>query len=947
MHRLLNLPYRDRARAERELAALAKHLPPAVQNRFDLLLAGSPAPEQGLHYFTRLRDQHPGAFNRLTRSAIGLRHLVAVFTYSRFLSEEILEHPDWAEQLLDPADLQRLITAEDLRARLEAALPPGLPPPVELAKFRRRQLLRIMIRDVMGLGTLPEITGELTAVADVIVEVAYERIYQALVAQFGQPRSEEGLEAHFAVIALGKMGGQELNYSSDIDLMFLYSDNGQTAGPAGITNKEFFKRASNQLTGLLSAYSAEGMCYRVDLRLRPDGSLGEVCISVHGAQTYYEKRARDWELQMLIKARVAAGHRPTGRALLDFVESRIYSTSLDFSAIEELSATRERINEKLAARQANRRAERRGPGGIDVKLERGGIRDIEFLVQCLQRLHGGADSWVRHGGTMLALARLQDKGFLTGAEYGRLAQAYQFLRHLEHRLQFDEDRQTHRLPEDPEALELIARRMPGASSGGGSGESLLRELRNHFAGVLEMYERVVHSRPAAGAVQTEPAAQTAGRHTAFVIQALEQRAPALAAAIARADLHRGYRPFEYFLERLSHDPARLEHLNSDPDLAATALDLFEHSPYFAEELIRRPESVDELARVSIPLIQDEPPPHDATELRRWFRRAILRVEAESICRSHPIFETLDSTSRLADVAIERAYEIAIADVRSSNPPENPGYQPKNQMSIIALGRLGMREFDLGSDADLMFVLPDGDAPEMIFWTHVAERVVHLITAYTGEGVLFAVDTRLRPNGGAGPLVQTENAVTEYFAHAAEAWEGITYMKSLAVAGDPKRAELFLHELQQVDWRRYGQGGRSRADLREMRARLEKEQGPSRPLKAGRGGYYDIDFLLMYLRLKSAGVFFTVLNTPARIEVLEHMGHLSRHDAQFLNNAATFYRALDHGLRVITGHAESRLPGSDSQLEALDALLPRWTPIPLSALNRIRSETRAVFDRFFR
>src|SRR6478752_5694168 len=140
MHRLLHLPYRDRKRAARELAALAKHLPPAVQNRFDLLLAGSPAPEQGLHYFTRLRDQHPGAFNRLTRSAIGLRHLVAVFTYSRFLSEEILEHPDWAEQLLDPADLQRLITAEDLRARLEAALPPGLPPPVELAKFRRRQL---------------------------------------------------------------------------------------------------------------------------------------------------------------------------------------------------------------------------------------------------------------------------------------------------------------------------------------------------------------------------------------------------------------------------------------------------------------------------------------------------------------------------------------------------------------------------------------------------------------------------------------------------------------------------------------------------------------------------------------------------------------------------------------------------------------------------------------
>ena len=920
----------------RELAALGPHLPPAVQNRFDLLLASSPAPEQGLHYFMRLREQHPAAFDRLTRSALGLRHLVAVFTYSTFLSEEILEHPEWAEQLLDPMDLQRVATAEDLRARLETLLPPGLPTPVDLAKFRRRQILRIMIRDVLGLGTLPEITGELTAVADVIVGVAYERIYRDLVIRHGSPRSE-GAEAHFAVIALGKMGGEELNYSSDIDLMFLYSDNGQTTGPLSITNKEFFKRASNQLTSLLSAYSAEGMCYRVDLRLRPDGSLGEVCISQEGARNYYEKRARDWELQMLIKARVAAGDPATGRALLDFVEPRIYSTSLDFSAIEELSATRERLNEKLAIHQAKRR-------GIDVKLERGGIRDIEFLVQCLQRLHGGADPWVRHGGTMLALARLQDKGFLTGAEYGRLASAYQFLRHLEHRLQLDEDRQTHRLPEDPAELELIARRMPG----GLSAESLLRELHRHFAQVLEMYDRVVkHSRPSStGAAVSEPFSPGGG-HTAFVIQALEQRAPALAAAIAHADLHRGYRPFEYFLERLSSDTARLERLNAEPELASTALDLFEHSPYFAEELIRKPESMDELARMSIPLIHDEPPPHDATELRRWFRRAILRIEAESICRSHPIFETLDSTSRLADVAIAQVYEIAIADVRSANPPENPGYQPKDQMSIIALGRLGMREFDLGSDADLMFVLPDSDASEMIFWTRVAERVVHLITAYTGEGVVFAVDTRLRPNGSAGPLVQTENAVTEYFAHAAEAWEGITYMKSLAVAGDPKRAESFLHELQQVDWRRYGQSGRSRADLREMRARLEKEQGPSRPLKAGRGGYYDIDFLLMYLRLKSAGVFFTVLNTPARIEVLENMGHLSRQDAQFLHDAATFYRALDHGLRVISGHAESRLPGSDAQLDTLNALLPRWTTIPLSDLSKVRSETRAVFDRFFR
>jgi glutamate-ammonia-ligase adenylyltransferase len=222
----------------------------------------------------------------------------------------------------------------------------------------------------------------------------------------------------------------------------------------------------------------------------------------------------------------------------------------------------------------------------------------------------------------------------------------------------------------------------------------------------------------------------------------------------------------------------------------------------------------------------------------------------------------------------------------------------------------------------------------------------MITAYTGSGVLFAVDTRLRPNGNSGPLVQTESVVKEYFRNSAEAWEGITYMKSRVVAGDPERAEAFLHLLQETDWRHHGQSAPSRSDLRQMRMRLEKEQGLSHPLKAGRGGYYDIDFLLMYLRLKSAGIYYKVLNTPERIEVLENMGHLDRPTAQFLLEAATFYRALDHGMRVISGYIEGKLPKGEAQREMLAALLERWTPIPLSDLSEIRNNTRGVFDKHF-
>ena len=937
MQRLPNLSFRNRLRAMREIGELSRSLPPAALNRFDLLLATSAAPEEGLRYFARLREQHPSFFQRLTLSTAGLIYLIAVFTHSHFLSEEILEHPGWAEQLLEAADLHQVLTAEAMREILESELPPGPPSTLELARFRRRQMLRVLIRDVLGFGTLPEITGELTALADTIVEAAYERIQRQMIAQFGVPRTASGEEARFAVIALGKMGGNELNYSSDIDLMFLYSANGETDGAERITNKEFFKLAANQLTELLSTYTAEGMCYRVDLRLRPDGSLGEVCISLEGAEQYYAQRARDWELQMMIKARVAAGDRVTGRALLDFVEPRTYSTTLDFSAIEALSGTRERLNEKLAARQRLKKST--SETAIDVKLERGGIRDIEFLVQCLQRLHGGAEPWVRHGGTMLALARLQDKGFLSGAEYGRLASAYQFLRHLEHRLQFADDRQTHILPADEETLDLLGRRMPG----GGSAAWLLQQTKSHFEQVIEIYERVVHWRGRTGAVEPLPAPGP-GHPPGNVVRALEQRAPRLSDALARADLRRGYKPFEHFLERLTADPALLEELDADPKLASLTLDLFEHSQYFGEELIRTPELLEELGRAAEP--GSAAPPSSMVELRRWYRREMIRIQAASIGVPEPIFDTLARTSGLADAVIPRAYEIAIAETRAARPPADPRYEPSNQMWIIALGRLGVHEFDLASDADLVFVLADSDAAELHFWTRVAERFVDLITAYTGEGVLFAVDARLRPNGGDGPLVLTENSFKDYFERTAEAWEGITYMKSRAVAGDAQRADLFLHQLQELDWRRYGQGGRSRTDLRQMRMKIEKEQGAAHPFKAGRGGYYDIDFILMYLRLKNAGVFFKVLNTPARIEVLENLGQLNRADAKFLYEAATFYRALDHGVRVLTGHAEAKLPSAEAHVEALGALLRRWTPIPLTAVNDIRSRTRAAFERIF-
>ncbi|MEI9899584.1 MAG: hypothetical protein WDN31_04940 [Hyphomicrobium sp.] len=479
----------------------------------------------------------------------------------------------------------------------------------------------------------------------------------------------------------------------------------------------------------------------------------------------------------------------------------------------------------------------------------------------------------------------------------------------------------------------------------------MREVLDaNLAHVREIYDRVIHAQTW---LPPQPAPEAAIEAApSNLVRSLELKAPGLAGALAANSLSRGLRSFEHFLERVVPNAEWLAWLNNDTTLAAWVADIFEHSPYFAEQLNRRPELIEALRDVRFGTMPAPVAATDPASLRRYYVRTMLGIQARSICERTPVFETLEQTSALADAVIEAAYRLAIEETAAAHPPVSPDYVPAGRMMLIALGRLGMLEFDLGSDADLLFVLPDDDAGEIVFWTRVANRTIDILMAYTGEGVIFTVDTRLRPSGREGDLVRTESAYKDYFRGAAEAWEGITYMKSRAVAGDVERATLFLHEIQAVDWERYGQEGRSRHELRRMRRRLEEEQGAANPLKASPGGYYDIDFILMYLRLKGAGVFFRVLNTPARIEVLEKMGHLIPADAEFLRDAAVFYRAVDHALRLSSGHAEGKLPGAPLQLEMVTNLVRRWTPEHLHGrplpeeLADIEGKTRALFNKLF-
>jgi glutamate-ammonia-ligase adenylyltransferase len=935
------------------------------------LAAAAADPERSSRYLRELEHRHPALFTQIAHDEERAQWLVAVFSFSHFLSEELLRNPQW---LLEIADIHRTFTAGEYSSRLAQFRAERVndSPAYSLALFRRKELLRIVLRDVLGHASLDQLTQELSNLADAILDHALHVVIADLQTRFGVPRSNDTSQGDsncvFTVIALGKLGGRELNYSSDIDLVFLYSENGETSGAQRLTNKEFFKKVANEYTSLLSTYTSAGLCYRVDLRLRPEGSLGDVCIPLAAAKEYYSKRARDWELQMLIKARVAAGDRACGQDLLDFVEPSIYSTTLDFSTIETMSEARVRIGEKLTRKRTR-------SNELNVKLAPGGIRDIEFLVQCLQRLHGGREPWLRHGGTLLALARLLEKDLISSTEYSRLANAYRFLRNLEHRLQFEEDRQTHSLPSNPADLDRLARRMPAFRPQDGARPStqLLRDLNQHLENVQAIYDRIVHAqRPLyyAPVPTSAPSMQIANaspepaiRHPSEdSLTSLSAASPVLASRIRQRGIRRSEANLLRFLESLVAEPDNKSLLETHSLLADYIIQIFELSPFLSGELARGADLIDELRRVA-----DYPskrwafeglaaPLNDVEALRRFFRREMFRILTGSICLPESVFQTLDRTSALAEFTIARAYRIALerglAHAHAHATASKPFPDPRGEMMVVALGRLGMREFDLGSDADLLFIIPDSEAPRQRFWTRVAEHLIEILTAYTAEGTILSLDTRLRPNGREGMLVQTESAYVDYFSTKAEAWEGIAYMKARGVAGDTERATEFLSELQRVDWRRYGQSGRSKQDLYQMRMRLQREQGQITPLKAGEGGYYDADFILMYLRLKGAGMFFKSLNTPERIEIVERMGHLERADAEFLLHATTFFRALDHALRLVTGRAESKLPAAGPEREMIAELMHRWTSDRPSAagleneLTSLQSQMRQLFESIF-
>jgi [glutamine synthetase] adenylyltransferase / [glutamine synthetase]-adenylyl-L-tyrosine phosphorylase len=927
--------FREPQRARRDLDHLRALLPDKILDDLQRLLADSPDPDQVLNLFERLAAQLTGEVVALLETnRVLLHYLIAIFGHSYWLGEALLHNPDLISALSHDRHLDRPLEKEDYREGLARFLTRSEAIDISalLARFRKREYVRIVLRDALGLATLAETSGEISALSDAILEEALRHAEAEMHRRHGPPAAG----ARFSVISLGKLGGNELNYSSDVDLFYLYS--GNSSDPAAL--REYFVHQAQLLTDILCRTTREGPVFRIDLRLRPQGREGEPAIALRHAIDYYTRLAHDWELQALIKARCSAGDPEPVRQFMRAVQSRIYTDKLNFAAIETALLARERIG-------ARRRRElsRLRPEALDIKLDPGGIRDIEFLVQCLQRVYGGEEKWLRSGGTLFSLQKLHDKGHISGHDFHELTLAYTFLRKLEHRLQLQRGQQTHKLPADSRQLQMLRRQMPTADleRKGETGQELVDEVQSRMTAVNEIYQRVIHRHR--GREKTRPEALPAPPRAASAREmsfaqllerlALDYASPGLHAIASRADLSlHTRRNLHRFLSSAMTSPPRFAPLMENPQRLESALALLETSEYLTDILVRHPDVITLLHQRELAPAGDQPgfeanaSDDSLAHLRRGFRKYSFALGARDVLSPRPALQSLRENTRIADVAIRLALKVAGGD---------------RSLAVFALGRLGTEEFDIASDADLLFVRPpDADEEEARV---CAEGLVHELAAYTREGSVFAVDARLRPHGGEGELLVTPQQLERYLAEEAQPWEALTYTKLRFVAG---RDDLKPQVLSSV-WHRIielaAQPGFTQA-VREMRTRLENSNRYPHSFKLARGGFYDIDFIASYLMLRHASL---AGNTLDRLRHLQRAGALDATTAHQLNQAAVLYRTADHVIRLVTGRARPELPEAEHARAAVEALLAAMLGGPRHGrlqdeLQETAEGVRKIFDR---
>ncbi len=947
-----SIPFQDPGKAQQNWTRIERTAPREILAPLSSLLKGSADPDTALNYFERFNSNAPEKIvHYLTKNPAALNVLLPLFSQSHFLSETLLMHPEYVEWLYRDKRIEFVKSKEDLLeelSRFEATLG-DMDLAERLVRFKRREYLRIALRDVTKIATLAETTWELSALAEIVLEEALRWCAQTLRNRYGVPRylDEAGRIApsEFVVLALGKLGGNELNYSSDIDLMYLYSHDGETEGVEGrgetqISNQEYFIKLSSAINEAVSRVTPAGWAFRVDLRLRPQGREGFLSRSTKSAIEYYERHAHPWELQSLLKARPVAGCLAVGKHLLHSLQARIYPAEDKGRIIESIEQMRIKLDDKLQGSESV---------GFNVKLGRGTIRDIEFFTQCLQRIYGTHDAWVREGNTVLALRRLHDNNYLGRPEFFALASAYEFFRIIEHRLQLDRGQQTHTLSSLPSDQQLLALRMGFEDSRNTSArESLLHAIEYHRGNVLRISQQILEENRVKTAASDEESRRVGGEEeapdakrnneVAIALRRLDQLHPDFASALRQLDLEKhASLYFHTFLESLVARGQALGDFQLGLDPGRKLEILFASGAALCETMIRNPDWLLPLLARSMATARPKTPgkqrknrrlvgrdrkgsrlsqsPQDNSPgavgvnlLRYETRRLVFETLADDVLRQPPLEKPLQRLTAAAEKAVVGSLALAGEQLRGrfTTSLRKILISPDFHFGIFALGRLAGNELDVGSDLDLVFVcdysyFKSREAVREVAF-RLAETVVSILTSYTREGPLYQVDLRLRPSGKEGELVQDATYLIEYFRGIAESWEHAAFLKLRPLAGDLRWGKSVSKKLTHASFAAVDPQV-LREDLWDIRLRLEEAAGSSESsfnLKKGRGGVYDIDFALAYSHLRNARPYRTGSTLREAVGFAHRAGILSGPSAAVFQKALLFYRLLDHSLRLMMG-----------------------------------------------
>ncbi|CAL1239534.1 bifunctional [glutamate--ammonia ligase]-adenylyl-L-tyrosine phosphorylase/[glutamate--ammonia-ligase] adenylyltransferase [Candidatus Methylocalor cossyra] len=872
--------------------------------------------------------------------------LARVWAVSPFVAGQCLRRPELLRELIESGRLGCALRPGEYRDALRRTLAGSADDGelmARLRRFRNREMVRIAWRDIAGWASLEETLEALSLLAESVVEESLAVLFQRSCAVHGTPLDRHGQPQSLVVLGMGKLGAWELNFSSDIDLIFAYREDGVLPGKKGLHYAEFYTRLAQNLIKVLEAITEDGFVFRVDTRLRPFGESGPLVLSFAALEAYYQGQAREWERYAMVKARTIAGDFAAGRELEEFLRPFVYRRYLDYRALGELRALKRKIAQEL------RRKDRQD----NIKLGPGGIREIEFIVQAFQLIRGGREKRLRQRRLQAVLTALGELELLPDPVVARLRSAYRQLRTVENRLQQYGDRQTHDLPVDPRARAALAYAL-----GHPDWDNFRAALDEIRAAVHEVFEQVIAAPEAQDRIAlalTDPPEQLGSSLRALgweppepALVALERlrQTPAIRRLSARAvaELERllpslmraaaaetePAATLERLLEVITAVAGRSVYLSllaENPPALAQLVKLTATSPWIAHTIARHPLLLDELVdprSLYRPLDRDQlareltrkleavdpgDPEQLLIALRQFKQAAVLRVAAADLAGAIPVMVVSDHLTAIAELLIAESLRLAWRQTaaRHGVPPAASPDRPDG-FAVIAYGKLGGIELGYGSDLDLVFLYEgddlaptSGDRPVTTaeFYARLAKRVIHWLTTNSPAGVLYDVDLRLRPSGNAGLLVSSLPAYETYQMQSAWTWEQQALVKARWVAGDPGVGARF-QGIRERSLRRRREIGRLRQEIRDMREKMRASLSGKDParfdLKRDEGGIVDIEFLVQFGILSRASDHEALArwtDVVRQLDALTAAGFLSADAAALLRRAYCTFREAAH------------------------------------------------------